>query len=58
MRDDKARALAKDEHEWQREVMARARDRGTKLERKSFVDLIQRELPWRRHLPAYRDYYR
>lgn len=58
VREDKARALAEQEHAWQREVLERARAKGNApLARAAFADLIQRELPWRAHLPAYRAYY-
>ena len=58
MPTDKARSLANQEHAWQRQVLERARAKGdAPLPRAAFLDLIQRELPWRAQLPAYRDYY-
>jgi hypothetical protein len=58
--DDKpeARKLAEHEHKWQQEVLNRVRTFGdASVPRSSLRDLIERELPWRAHLPAYRDYH-
>jgi len=55
----KARTLAAQELAWQQELVTRAKAFGdAPVSRSSLQDLIQRELPWRKHLSAYRDHYR